>query len=182
MNTKLNHCKAVFLDRDGVINLKVPGYIKEIEEFQFLPGVIEALSILKKLGYAVVIITNQRGIARGLMTNQDLSAVHLHMTDKLAEQNVCLDGIYFCPHEDYEQCFCRKPEPGMLIRAAQDLCLDLSKSFMVGDSSSDIRAGRSAGVRTVHLSDNPDPEADLCFKDLLGFAFFLKSSESENRV
>jgi D-glycero-D-manno-heptose 1,7-bisphosphate phosphatase len=181
MKKKPNHRKAVFLDRDGVINLKVPGYIKDIEEFRFLPGVIDALSILKNLGYALVIITNQRGIAKGLMTNRDLSMIHLHMTRELAEHDICLDGIYFCPHEDYEECFCRKPEPGMLIQASRDLCLDLGESYMVGDSLSDVRAGRNAGVRTVHITNDPDPEADLWFKDLPAFAEFLKDSESENK-
>ncbi len=170
--------KAVFLDRDGVINRKLPenAYVRDPAEFEFLPGVIEALSIMKELGFLLVIATNQRGIGRGFMTDAHLETVHVHMAEELRRNGVELDGVYYCPHETSEQCGCRKPEPGMLFAATEDLRVDLAHSYMVGDSPSDIGAGRRAGTRTVRIGSSEDANADLAFRDLLEFALFLKGA------
>jgi D-glycero-D-manno-heptose 1,7-bisphosphate phosphatase len=171
--------KTVFLDRDGVINVKLPEnrYVKDIEEFEFLPGAIEALTILKKMGYLLILITNQRGIARGLMTPEDLERVHNHLRDELSKHNVILDEIYHCPHENYENCMCRKPQPGMIFTAMEQFNIDVESSYMVGDSKSDILAGQRAGVRTIRICGEHDEEANLCFPNLLAFAQFLNQTQ-----
>jgi len=168
--------KAVFLDRDGVINQKLPDtpYITKISEFRFLPGVLEALAILKGMGYLLVLITNQRGIARGFMTGEDLEAVHEYMQGELGKDYARLDAIYHCPHEEFEFCNCRKPEPGMILAASRDLNIDLNASYMVGDSLCDIDAGRGAGVRTICIGSERHGDADMIFGSLLDFARFLE--------
>lgn len=167
---------AVFLDRDGVINRKLPEncYVSKPSEFEILPGVAEALSILNKLGYLLVMITNQRGIARGFMTTDDLQNVHQYMFDELKKSGLFLDALYFCPHEENEKCSCRKPEPGMLLAASKDLEIALGNSFTVGDSPSDVDAGQRAGTRTVRIAAQKDENADLTFSSLLDFALFLE--------
>jgi D-glycero-D-manno-heptose 1,7-bisphosphate phosphatase len=169
--------KAIFLDRDGVINRKLTDtpYITKVSEFHFLPGVGEALSILKKLGFLLVLTTNQRGIARGLMTGGDLEAVHDYMQEELQKQRAPLDAIYHCPHEEHEYCGCRKPEPGMILAASRDLNIELAASYMVGDSLCDIDAGREARVRTVCIGPERHGDADMIFPDLLAFARFLEA-------
>lgn len=147
--------RAVFLDRDGTIN-EDPGYLSKTEDFVFLPQGIEGLKILQELGYALVVVTNQSGIARGYFTLDDLEKVHDHMTKGLEEQGVKLDGIYYCPHHPekglpqyVEKCLCRKPGWALLERAAQELDLDLANSYMIGDKLSDLGAGWGAGCQSI---------------------------------
>lgn len=142
--------KAVFLDRDGVINRSAPehDYIKKWKDFCFLPGVPEAIHSLNKAGYLVLIVTNQRGIARGLMTRKDVDEIHRRMYLELEKYGAQIDGIYICPH-DIGQCSCRKPEVGLFLQAEQDFPLDKTQSWMVGDSDSDVEAGRRYGVNTI---------------------------------
>lgn len=171
--------KTVFLDRDGVINIKLPEnrYVKDVEEFEFVPGAIEALAILKNMGYLLILITNQRGIARGMMTPGDLDQVHNHMRQELRKRNITLDAIYHCPHENYENCLCRKPQPGMIFAAMENFNIDVDSSYMVGDSKSDILAGQRAGLRTIRICSEPDEEANHCFPSLLAFAEFLSQEQ-----
>jgi len=167
--------RAVFLDRDGVINAKLPEgrYVRYASEFKLLPGVIPALRTLEKLGYLRVIITNQRGIGRGLMTEDQLKAVHDCMNEDLKSGGVILDAVYYCPHDECDNCLCRKPQPGMILNAGRDLKIDLHSSYMVGDSPSDIGAGKRAGTRTVRITEGTDETADLVFPNLAAFAQFL---------
>jgi D-glycero-D-manno-heptose 1,7-bisphosphate phosphatase len=176
--------KAIFLDRDGVINVKLSGsrYVTNVSEFMFLPGVKRGLAILKRLGYLLILITNQRGIARGFMTSEDLDAVHNYMQKQLGKSNVAFDAIYHCPHEEFEKCSCRKPEPGMILAATSDLNVDRLTSYMVGDSSTDVAAGQSAGVATVRLGLEQDESADLVFSSLLDFARHLERTEKADSV
>jgi D-glycero-D-manno-heptose 1,7-bisphosphate phosphatase len=173
--------KAVFLDRDGVINRKLPEtqYVTKASEFHFLPGVGEALSIFKDLGFLLVLITNQRGIARGLMTGDDLDAVHDYMQRELGKEYAHLDAIYHCPHEEFEYCNCRKPEPGMILAARTDLNIDLASSYMVGDSVCDMSAGQGAGVRTICIGPEKHEGSDMIFPNLLAFARFLRAQAEE---
>jgi len=145
--------KIIFLDRDGVINQTPPAhdYVKDWTEFKFLPGVVEILQKMNQNGYQLFIITNQRGIARGLMKEEDLAAIHNRMQKELAEKGVIIAGIYYCPHDDADECDCRKPKPGLLFRAARDHYLDLTKTIFIGDSESDVQAGQAAGCRTILL-------------------------------
>jgi D-glycero-D-manno-heptose 1,7-bisphosphate phosphatase len=145
--------KAIFLDRDGVINRKAPEgrYITRQEEFQFLPKVAEAISSLKQAGFKVSVVTNQRCLAKGLMTERDLKSMHEWMCGVLAMSGASLDDIYYCPHEEFPRCDCRKPEPGMLLKGAREHEIDLGASWMIGDSDSDMEAGRRAGCRTAQV-------------------------------
>jgi D-glycero-D-manno-heptose 1,7-bisphosphate phosphatase len=144
---------AVFLDRDGTLN-EDPGYLGEPDKVKLFPDTGEALSILKnKLNFKLIVISNQSGIARGLITKENVNAVNRRVNELLADYNVKIDAFYYCPyHPDFnseEECSCRKPSPEMLFKAADDLKIDLSKSFFIGDAVSDIGCGINAGVKTI---------------------------------
>ncbi|MCK4500535.1 D-glycero-beta-D-manno-heptose 1,7-bisphosphate 7-phosphatase [Candidatus Babeliales bacterium] len=143
--------KVIFLDRDGVINKKAPKaeYVKSWAEFEFLPGAIEAMRLLAQNNYKIFIISNQAGIARGAMTEQDLKNIHNNMEKELEKHNVKIERIYYCPHGWDEGCECRKPKPGMFFQAAREHDLDLSKSTFIGDDERDLQAGNAAGCRTI---------------------------------
>jgi len=147
--------KAAFLDRDGVINQKAPTedeYITRWEELQILPGVVEAITLLNRASFRVIVVSNQRCVAKGLLTAGDLDSIHQRMCSELGALGAQVDGVYYCPHEEQPPCNCRKPEPGMLFAAAGDHQLDLNSSWMIGDSEKDVEAGRRAGCRTARIS------------------------------
>jgi len=150
--------KAVFLDRDGVINRKAPEgeYIVSREQLVILPGVTEAVRGLNEAGYWVVVATNQRGVSTGKIRVSELHRIHEELTGKLAQAGAIIHRIYCCPHDIGTRCECRKPEPGMLERAVEDLGIDASVSWMVGDSPADIQAGERVGCRTILINDEPD--------------------------
>jgi len=168
-----NMNKAVFLDRDGVINRLIyhqeSGVIDSpfvVSQFQLLPGVGEAISLLNTLGYKVIVVTNQPGIAKNHFSLDTLDQMHRLMQDELREGKAILDGVYYCPHHPdgdnltYRMvCRCRKPEPGLLMQAAQDLHLNLTECYMVGDSLTDIQAGQRAGCRAVLVGNM---KCELC--------------------
>jgi D-glycero-D-manno-heptose 1,7-bisphosphate phosphatase len=148
--------RAAFLDRDGVLNRKMPEgeYVTTPEEFDLLPGSIGGLQRLAAAGYRLIVVTNQRGVARGKLTLDGLSAIHLKMERLLASNGVTLDAIYFCPHGAGE-CDCRKPQPGLLLQAFKDFpSLAPGESVLFGDSGSDIEAARRAGVPAVRMAAN----------------------------
>jgi D-glycero-D-manno-heptose 1,7-bisphosphate phosphatase len=145
--------KAVFLDRDGVIN-RDHGYVHRWEDFEFMPGAIEAMRCLHEAGYVLVIITNQSGIARGYYTEEQFFQLTTVMLDELKRQNIKIEGVYHCPHhpegsiKKYSfECDCRKPSPCLILKAAQELDLSLHDSILVGDKISDIIAGTAAGLK-----------------------------------
>jgi len=145
--------KAIFLDRDGVINRRPPEglYVTRWEDFHILPGVVEAIAVLNRAGLSVIVVTNQRCVAKGLMTAAQLEEMHKRMTDSLAREGATVDATYYCPHEVEPSCDCRKPAPGMLLKAARSRGIELSASWMIGDSDIDIEAGRNAGCKTARL-------------------------------
>lgn len=151
--------KVIFLDRDGVINKKPPkaDYVKNWNEFKFLPGAIEALKILTQNGYEIYIISNQAGIARGMMTEDDLKEIHEKMKKGLENHGVKVSGIYYCPHGWGEGCECRKPKPGMFFQAAREHYLDLTKIIFIGDDERDVQAGNAADCPTILVN----PEKNL---------------------
>lgn len=164
--------KAAFLDRDGVINRKAPEgqYVTRWEEVEFLPGVAAAIALLNKAGFRVIVVSNQRCVAKGLVTLGEVEALHQKICRELADQGAVIDAVYFCPHESSRACTCRKPAPGMLLTAAQDHPIDLHASWMIGDSAADVAAGKSAGCRTVLISmlDNSAASApDFVVQSLL---------------
>ncbi len=150
--------KAVFLDRDGVISRKAPegDYIKSAPEFEFLPLAGEALALLTAHGYLVIVVTNQRGIARGLMTETDLKAIHDRMTAELAAMGARLDAIYHCPHER-GTCNCRKPLTGMFEQARADFPgLEFPSAFVIGDTLVDMEAGSRLGCTNILIGAPSD--------------------------
>jgi D-glycero-D-manno-heptose 1,7-bisphosphate phosphatase len=164
--------KAAFLDRDGVVNRRAPegAYITRWEEMKFLPGVAEAIALLNQAGLKVIVVSNQRCVAKGLISARDLEQMHRRMCEELAAEGSKVDAVYYCPHELRAACDCRKPKPGMLLEAARTHSLDLAESWMIGDSDIDIEAGRNAGCRTVKLpgkSEASQPAADVGAPSLL---------------
>ena len=152
--------KAAFLDRDGVLNHRIPGdtYVTTPDELEILPHVAEAAQRLRAAGYLLVVVTNQRGVARGLVSADDLEAIHEKLRGHFHAAGAPLAAIYVCPHErDEVGCACRKPKPGLLLRAAEELDLDLSASLLIGDSPSDLAAARAAGVpRQAQIESDSD--------------------------
>lgn len=141
---------AVFLDRDGTLNVEV-NYLHRVADLVLVPGAIAAVRALNDAGLLVVLVTNQAGIARGLYDEAALHTLHEYVTEQFRAGGARLDAIYFCPHhpEFTGACACRKPAPGMLLRAAADHDLDLRRSWLVGDAASDLEAGRAVGCRTI---------------------------------
>lgn len=153
--------RALFLDRDGVINAD-HGYISGSDRFDVIEGVFDALRRAQELGYLLVVVTNQSGIARGYFTDDDYRRIEHHMREVFLAEGITFDAIYHCPHHPdgiipalAVRCDCRKPEPGMILRAARDHNIDLAASIMVGDKDSDIAAARAAGVGRAYLVDAP---------------------------
>lgn len=147
--------RAVFLDRDGTINVE-KNYLHEIDEFEFIPGAQEAIKKLKDAGFLVIVVSNQSGIARGYFDESEVESLHQHIQEELAGCGTSIDAFYFCPHHPVKglgpykvQCECRKGSPGMLLQAARDYDVDLSRSFMVGDKLADIEAGKRAGCQCL---------------------------------
>ena len=166
--------KAIFLDRDGTINV-YKGFLRNIDDFELINGVSEAIKRINESGYLAIVITNQPVIARGEVSYEELQQIHNKMETLLGLDGAYLDAIYYCPHHPHRgyegeiaelkiNCNCRKPKPGMILKAAEDFNIDLSRSWMIGDSENDIRAGIAAGCRTLLISDNVN--IDCCNKDL----------------
>ncbi len=170
-----NKQKAIFLDRDGTIN-KYVGFLRNINEFELLSGVVEAIKKINSSGYLAIVITNQPVIARGEVTIDELNTIHNKMETNLGKYGAYLDGIYYCPHHPHKgykgeipdlkiNCDCRKPKPGMLLQASKDFNIDLKESWMIGDSENDILAGMNAGCKTA-LIGNDDYKQNLSDKSL----------------
>jgi histidinol-phosphate phosphatase family protein len=162
--------RAVFLDRDGTIARDVH-YCRRVEDFELLPGVPEAMKLLNASGFKVVVITNQSGIARGYFTEETLERIHRKMEAELAEHGAHVDAIYYCPHHPDDNCDCRKPRPKMVLQAAQDINIDLSQSFVIGDLKMDIELGKAVGAKTILVGDSLSSKAaevkpDARFSDL----------------
>ena len=144
--------RAIFLDRDGTLNHDT-GYIHRKEDWQWLPGVVETLRRFHAVGYLLVVVSNQSGLARGMFSEDDLRALEAWVNEDLAAHNAVIDAWYYCPHlpEVTGPCSCRKPEPGLILQAAVDLNIDLARSWMIGDRVRDMQAGLAAGCSCVLL-------------------------------
>lgn len=173
-----NRQKAIFLDRDGTIN-KMVGFITKPEQFELLPGVAKAIKAINKSGYLAIVITNQPVIARGDCTFEQLQTIHNKMETELGKEGAFVDAIYVCPHHtdkgfsgerpEYKcDCDCRKPKPGLLLQAAKDFNIDLSQSYMIGDSDGDVRAGENAGVKeAIRVEQNQEEALMQILKKIL---------------
>jgi D-glycero-D-manno-heptose 1,7-bisphosphate phosphatase len=180
-----NKQKAVFLDRDGVIN-KYVGFLRNIDAFELLPGVAEAIKKINESGYLCIVVTNQPVIARGEVTVAELDEIHNKMETLLGLEGAYIDGLYYCPHHPHKgyegeiaelkiDCDCRKPKPGMLLKAAEDFNINLAESWMVGDGENDVLAGKNAGCRTAFIKrEETAAGADVTVNCLLEFVEKLK--------
>jgi D-glycero-D-manno-heptose 1,7-bisphosphate phosphatase len=150
--------RCVFFDRDGIVNRSPgPGYVERWEDFHILPGFISALQTVLRHGYVAVIASNQRGVARGMITRETVDDMHRRFREVLRTQHgIDVLEVFYCPH-DHGQCDCRKPQPGMLLRAAKQYDIDLAASWMVGDNEKDAEAGIAAGCRAILVSENDKP-------------------------
>ena len=146
--------RAIFLDRDGVLTRERHDYVRTAAQLEVLPGVGHALSDLRKMGFRLVVVTNQSVIGRGLASHEEMSRIHEKLLGELKREGVSVDAIYYCPHLPGEGCNCRKPEPGLILRAAKDLGIDISSSWMIGDKEIDIEAAKRAGCRGVRVETN----------------------------
>jgi len=176
---------AIFLDRDGTINREI-GYLSEPEKFELLPNALDGMKKMQDLGYRLVIVTNQGGIGLGYFTKEDFYRVNKKMLTEVSKAGITLDKIYFCPHSKAENCPCRKPEIGLILRAKQELNLDLSHSFFIGDSEIDIQTGIRAGMKTVFIASELVPDAasleikpDFVTSDLLSAAEVILKQERD---
>lgn len=140
---------AIFLDRDGVINENRPDHVKCWEEFEWLPGVLSSIRRLSQTGMPIFVVTNQAIINRGIATEATLDDIHGRMRAMIEQAGGHIDKVFFCPHDNHEDCDCRKPRPGMLKQAAQEFGIDLTRSFLVGDAWTDIEAGLAVGASSI---------------------------------
>lgn len=159
-----NKQRAVFIDRDGTIN-KYVGFLTDIEDFELIDGVTDAIKKINSSGYLAIVVTNQPVVARGEVSFSELDQIHNKMETLLGKEGAYLDAIYYCPHHPHKgyegeveelkiDCECRKPKPGMLLKAAGDFNIDLTRSWMIGDGENDIKAGNAAGCRTILIGDS----------------------------
>tara|TARA_B100001179_G_scaffold189051_1_gene145427 strand:+ start:192 stop:686 length:495 start_codon:yes stop_codon:yes gene_type:complete len=146
--------KAIFLDRDGVINQERKDYVKKLDEFKILDKTSDAINIIKSHGFLVIIITNQSAINRKLVSVETLNKIHEKLQSYLEKYDTSFDQVYFCPHMPSENCECRKPKPGLIIQAVTDFKIDLSQSYMIGNSETDLQAARNAGCNGILLKKN----------------------------
>ena len=151
---------ALFLDRDGVLNID-HGYIFQAEDFEPIEGIFDALRLAAASGYALVVVTNQSGIGRGYFTQQEYETLEAHIQALFAANGVNLTAAYHCPHPPEAGCDCRKPKPGMILKAAREHDIDLSRSAMIGDKPSDIEAAKAAGIKKAILFDSKDDIFDI---------------------
>jgi D-glycero-D-manno-heptose 1,7-bisphosphate phosphatase len=157
MTINCSQVRYVFLDRDGVLNRKLPegAYVTEWEQFQWLPGAEEAIARMNHAGMTVILVSNQRGIALGLLTNDHLEHIHSNIRSHLAQHGARLDAIYYCPH-DVGECQCRKPGIGLFEQARKDFPWVAHNSVIIGDSLSDIQAGQRLGMKTIFIEGEAD--------------------------
>lgn len=161
MNIAPGNGYAVFLDRDGTL-IEDVGYLHKPEDVVWKDGTYAALKRLQDAGYALVVITNQSGVGRGLFTEHDVVRVHERMRADLEREGIGMTGFYYCPHTPWADCDCRKPKPGMVLKAAEQWHIVLSGSWFIGDTCSDVEAGLAAGVRTCLVSSERDCPAVIC--------------------
>lgn len=175
--------KAVFLDRDGTLN-EDPGYLGDPCKLKLFPDVGEALSLLKnKNNFLLIVVSNQSGVARGLITEEEVVMVNQEINTKLAEFNVKIDAFYYCPfHPEFnseKDCECRKPSPSMILNAAIEHNIDLSSSYIVGDSAADIMAGKNAGIKTVLVKSGYGKETFSILQNENNFPSFVAENLNE---
>jgi D-glycero-D-manno-heptose 1,7-bisphosphate phosphatase len=174
--------KAFFLDRDGIINERLIGdYVKSIDEFVFIEDFFNLFKKIKDHDFLAILISNQQGVGKGLMTAADLEDIHNYMQNELSEKTgYRLDDIFTCSSLASENDYRRKPNPGMILEAIEKYDIDPSQSFMVGDSLSDIEAGKRAGVNTIYIGENKITNADFNFVNIMEFVKHFEDVQRNN--
>jgi len=152
---------VVFLDRDGVINENRDDYVRTVDEFAFLPGVLEGLAKLKEAGITAIVVSNQAGVGRGLIDPAELERIDQRMLRTVAEHGGEISALYYCMHRRDEGCACRKPQDGLFRRASAELGFDLADAYAIGDAQSDIEAGHRAGCRTILVLTGKSSSGDV---------------------
>lgn len=147
-------CKAIFLDRDGVINKERSDYVKTVEELEILGDIANPIKKLRDNGFLVVVITNQSAVNRGLTTHQNVENIHSAIQEYLKKKGTQIDAFYYCPHRPDENCNCRKPKLGLLKKATSELKIDLKSSWMIGDRDSDMEAAQLVGCKSIKITNN----------------------------
>jgi len=168
--------KAIFLDRDGVINID-KSYVCKIEDFEFVDGIFEVLHYFRKLGFLLIVVTNQSGIGRGYYTSEDFEKLTAWKLKALEKEGIFIDEVYHCPHDPDSGCGCRKPSPNMLLKAKEKFNIDMQSSWMIGDKKSDIDVGYNAGVKNTILiaKDCSDSKGALyCVNKILDIMTIIK--------
>ena len=178
--------KAVFLDRDGTLNVEVD-YLHECGKLRLIEGTAKALRILKEEGYLLIVISNQSGVGRGYFTSDDVDKVNDYMNALLDGQGAALDAFYYCPHTEKDNCRCRKPKTGLYLKAAKDFDIDFKQSYMAGDKETDILASFELGTDYALLMSGHDIEQEIlekykghCYAKLLDFAEYVKRKNHGN--
>ena len=156
-NWNIDKSWTLFLDRDGVINVRFPGdYVKRVDEFEFLPGAIEAIARFSKIFGKIIVVTNQQGIARGVYSHEDLGAIHTHMKSEIEKAGGKIDAVYYAHQAASENSPMRKPGTGMALQAKKDFPeTDFTKSVMMGDTQSDMEFGKAVGMKVIFVGDDP---------------------------
>ena len=183
--------RVAFLDRDGTI-IEEKDFIRTADQIEFMPGSIDAIKMLRSLGYKIVVVSNQSGIGRGILTEKMVTEVNASFLRRLEDEDAPADALYFCPHHPDDNCDCRKPKTGMIERAVGELGLDLENAVVIGDKLADVKLGRNIGAKTIlvltgygrkvldELRDwNPDEKPDFVAENLLGAASWLKDLVNE---
>jgi D-glycero-D-manno-heptose 1,7-bisphosphate phosphatase len=172
--------RAIFLDRDGTINAGIPKYerVDSIDKVEMLPNSVEGLALLAKLDYLIFLVTNQAGLAEGLISQDEFDAINNEVLSQVSSSNIKIAKTYVCPHGESSDCDCRKPKPGLLLQARDEFDIDLAESWMVGDRLTDIQTGIDAGTKTVLVqtgSFKDAPEATFVAADLLEAVQYIAS-------
>ena len=169
--------KAIFLDRDGTINVDY-GYVHEKDKLEFIPGVIDGLRLLEEMGYLLIIVTNQSGIGRGMFDIDTYNDFNNYMIKKLKEENVHITDVYMCPHIDEDNCECRKPKLKLFYDAVEKYDIDLTKSFAIGDKTRDLSLCNKENIQGILLTED-NKDGYICKKDLYEAALFIKSNDKQ---
>ncbi len=166
MNSKKLKKRAIFLDRDGVINID-HGYVSQIKDFEFKNGIFETLLSLQEAGFLLIIVTNQSGIGRGYYTQEEYMTLTSYMVEAFIKRGVKIDAVYHCPHAPEDKCKCRKPQTGMLKAAKKEFHISMQDSWMIGDKASDMLAGKNAGVENrILISEEKSSLATVTLSDI----------------
>ena len=177
--TRKSYQKALFLDRDGIINVD-HGYTYKIEDFEFSEGIFSLLEIFKNAGYLIFVITNQSGIGRRYYNESDFHTLTTWMTETFAKKGITIEKVFYCPHTPDAMCHCRKPEIGMIEQALLEYPLDLSHSWMIGDKSSDITLADNAHIgNTIYIGEKPLSQAAYSFDSVSASARYFQENQGK---